>query len=87
MAKHDVGLEVGEIHALDRVDIKIHVRSDGEYLGSLHISRGSIDWVAGSSRKYGRYRISWEKFADWMETGISKPIGTSGRRAPRKRTR
>jgi hypothetical protein len=87
MPKHEVGLEIGEIHAVGRVDIKIHVRSDDEYLGSLQISRGTIDWVAGRSTKYGRYSVSWEKFADWMEDRAPKPIGTRGRRAPRKRPR
>jgi hypothetical protein len=67
MAKHEVGLQIDQLTFLGKVDIRIPVRSDGEYLGSLHISKGSLDWVAGRSTKYARYRISWEKFAEMME--------------------
>jgi hypothetical protein len=85
MAKHEVGLEIDQLTFLGKVDIRIHVRSDGEYLGSLHISKGSVDWVAGRSTKYGRYRVSWERFAEMMESRTPKPLTTRGRRAPRKR--
>jgi hypothetical protein len=85
MPKHEVGLQIDQLTFLGKVDIRIHVRSDDEYLGSLHISKGSLDWVAGRSTKYGRYRISWEKFAEMMESRTPKPIPTKGRRAPRKR--
>jgi hypothetical protein len=85
MAKHEVGLEIDQLTFLGKVDIRIHVRSDGEYLGSLHISKGSLDWVAGRSTKYGRYRVGWERFAEMMESLTAKPLTTTGRRAPRKR--
>ena len=85
MPKHEVGLQIDQLTFLGKVDIRIHVRSDDEYLGSLHISKGSIDWVAGRSTKYGRYRLGWERFAELMESGTAKPITTTGRRAPRKR--
>jgi hypothetical protein len=85
MPKHEVGLQIDQLTFLGKVDIRIHVRSDDEYLGSLHISKGSLDWVAGRSTKYGRYRISWERFAELMESRTPKPLTTKGRRAPRKR--
>ena len=85
MPKHEVGLQIDQLTFLGKVDIKIPVRSDGEYLGSLHISKGSLDWVAGRSTKYGRYRLSWERFAEMMEGGTARPLTTRGRRAPRKR--
>jgi hypothetical protein len=85
LPKHEVGLQIDQLTSIGKIDIKIPVRSDGEYLGSLHISKGSLDWVAGRSTKYARYSISWEKFAEMMEQRTPKPIATKGRRAPRKR--
>ncbi len=87
VAKHEVGLQIDQLTALGKIDIKIPVRSDDEYLGSLHISKGSIDWVAGRSTKYGRYSLSWESFAEMMEALPARPLTTKGRRAPRKRSR
>jgi hypothetical protein len=85
MPKHEVGLQIDQLTFLGKVDIRIHVRSDDEYLGSLHISKGSLDWIAGRSTKYGRYRAGWERFAEMMESLPAKPLTTTGRRAPRKR--
>jgi hypothetical protein len=85
MPKHEVGLQIDQLTSVGKVDIKIPVRSDGEYLGSLYISKGSLDWVADISTKYARYSISWEKFAEMMESRTPRPIATKGRRAPRKR--
>ena len=85
MPKHEVGLQIDQLTFLGKVDIRIHIRSDDEYLGSLHISKGSLDWIAGRSTKYGRYRAGWERFAEMMESLPAKPLTTTGRRAPRKR--
>jgi len=85
MPRHEVGLQIDQLTFLGKVDIRIHVRSDDEYLGSLHISKGSLDWIAGRSTKYGRYRAGWERFAEMMESLPPKPLTTTGRRAPRKR--
>jgi hypothetical protein len=85
MPKHEVGLQIDQLTSVGKVDIKIPVRSNGRYLGSLHISKGTLDWVTGRSTKYARYSISWETFAEMMEKRTPKPIATRGRRAPRKR--
>ena len=85
MPKHEVGLQIDQLTSVGKVDIKIPVRSDDEYLGSLHISKGSLDWVADRRTKYARYSISWEKFAEMMESRTPRPLATSGRRAPRRR--
>ena len=84
MPSHEVGLQVDGLRFLGKVDIKIPVRSDGKYLGSLHISKGSIDWVEDRSTVYARHSLSWEAFAKMMEQLPPKPLKTSGRRAPRK---
>jgi len=43
MPTHEVGLHIPANIWLAKLDIEIPVRSDGEYLGRLHISQGSVD--------------------------------------------
>jgi len=75
-----------QLTSIGRVDIKVPVRSNGKYLGSLHISRGSIDWVVGRATTYGHHSLSWEKFDELMRAEApEQPLKTPGRRAPRKR--
>jgi hypothetical protein len=86
VAKHEVGLEIAHTTSLGRVDIKIPVRSNGTYLGSLHISKGGIDWVVARTAKYGRYSLRWEAFDALMKEHVrERPLRTTGPRAPRKR--
>jgi hypothetical protein len=60
MAKHDIDLEI--LHGIEvaNTDIEVVVREDGEILGRVRISRGTIDWIPRS----GRYAKSmrWQKF-------------------------
>jgi hypothetical protein len=87
MPKHEVGLEIAHITSLGRVDIKIPVRSNGNYLGSLHISKGTIDWVVARTAKWGRYSLRWEDFDALMKEHVAeRPLTTTGSRAPRKRS-
>jgi hypothetical protein len=86
MAKHEVSLQINHLTSIGKIDITIPVRSNGRYLGSLEISKGSVDWVAGRAAKHGRYSVSCETFAElMMKDRTPKPIGKPGRRAPRKR--
>jgi len=87
MARHNVELEIGTPLDVGRVDFEIHIRSDDKYRGSVHVSKGTIDWVKGRRTRRGRYTATWEEFIEWMESGTPKEIGTTGRRAPRKKTR
>jgi hypothetical protein len=51
-------------------DITIEVREDNEKLGTLHISRGSIDWkprFGHSARK-----MRWSEFAKRMQPDTSR---------------
>jgi hypothetical protein len=48
-------------------DAEIEVRdTDGELLGRLLISRGSVDWVPAN--KQLRHRMNWKRFARMMES-------------------
>jgi len=76
MAKHEVSLQINHLTSIGKIDITIPVRSNGRYLGSLEISKGSVDWVTGRATKHGRYSVRWEKFAEMMmEDRTPKPIG------------
>jgi hypothetical protein len=87
MAKHEVGLEIPHVTSLGKVDIRIPVRSNGQYLGSVHISKGTIDWVVARTAKYGRYSLRWEDFDALMKKHVTeRPLTTTGTRAPRKRS-
>jgi hypothetical protein len=47
-------------------DVDIEVRgTDGELMGRLQISKGTVDWVPAN--KQLRRRMSWRKFAQLME--------------------
>lgn len=51
-------------------DITFDIYSDGKKLGSLTLSKGSIDWWP-KRRRSGK-RISWERFAAVMDDLASK---------------
>jgi hypothetical protein len=46
-------------------DVEIEVFSDGEKLGELHLSRGTIDWRPAHSPR--EIKLEWERFARLME--------------------
>jgi len=61
MAEHDLVLNAGRLNVTSK-DIEIVVRSRKSRLGTLKISKGSLDW----RDKYDQYSrvLSWEKFAE-----------------------
>jgi len=65
MAIHEISLKI--LHGIEIVntDIEVSVREDGDLLGRIRISRGSIDWIPAQKRSARRLR--WTKFADLME--------------------
>lgn len=65
MATHDISLKIPHGITVVNTDIEVTVREDGEVLGRVRISRGSIDWVPRSGKRAKTMR--WRKFADVME--------------------
>ena len=64
MAKHDVSFEVPR-RQLGRSDVSFRVRADGELLGTLTVSNGSIVWfLPGTS--YG-CKMGWARFNEMMQ--------------------
>ena len=66
MPTHDVSFEIPQKVVLSK-DIQFEIKSDGSKLGTLLISKGNIEWVPANNSVKKR-RLSWEKFADMMET-------------------
>ncbi|MGB2682597.1 MAG: hypothetical protein WBE39_14925 [Candidatus Competibacter sp.] len=64
MAKHDVSFVLPE-RALGKADAEFKVKKDGEVLGKLKISNGSVVWVT-KNNSYG-YLMSWSKFDKLMQ--------------------
>ena len=66
MAKHDVSFEIPAKFALAK-DVVFDIKSDGVKLGTLLISKGNVEWKP-SKAVTTKYRMSWEKFAQFMES-------------------
>jgi len=64
MPTHDLEMTV-PAQSIKNADATITVRADGEVLGRIKVSRGSIDWVPGHAVKW-QYRLTWEKFHELM---------------------
>jgi hypothetical protein len=64
MAEHRITVHPSRPLEVLSSDLVVEVSADGEKLGELRISRGSIDWVArGHQRAVSK---SWEAFAKLM---------------------
>jgi hypothetical protein len=59
-------LRVSRAMEVVNADAEIEVRgTDGELLGRLLVSRGSVDWAPAN--KQLRHRMRWRRFARLME--------------------
>ena len=70
MPRHDIAMHLPP-QGIKNLDVEIAVRSDDDLLGTLKISKGSIDWRPAKSTKYS-YEMRWEKFASVMESEGTK---------------
>jgi len=61
---HSVGLKIDHELPVGNVDLKIIVEQDGERLGQLKVSRGSIDWKPGKAKR--TWQLEWERFDQLM---------------------
>jgi len=73
MPSHETRLEIRHGITIVNTDVEIEVRSDRKLLGTLKISRGSIDWT--QSPKQIPKRLSWERFAELAEKHGRRPRG------------
>jgi hypothetical protein len=63
MPRHDIDIAIPPKIVLNS-DVRFVVRSDGEKLGELLVSRGSIAWVPGHSPN--AIHLQWERFDQVM---------------------
>ena len=64
MPAHEVTMNLSHPITVKNVDVEFEVRSDGELMGKVQISKGGIDWTPFKSHPR---TASWEQFAAWME--------------------
>jgi hypothetical protein len=57
---HDVEMSIPTTKVVLHADVVFEVRSDGEKLGELRISKGTIDWVPSNARV--PVQLTWEQF-------------------------
>jgi hypothetical protein len=60
MPEHTITVHPSKPLEVINSDLIIEVDSDGEKLGELRVSRGSIDWVPRAHQK--ALRLDWERF-------------------------
>lgn len=77
--EHDLTMKVSTPITLGNTDVEIAVRVDGNLLGTLKLSKGTIDWK-GKGR-HSEKKLSWGQFAELISAeGIATPKRT---RTPR----
>jgi hypothetical protein len=73
MAEHRILTRVPS-HEVINADLVVEVRHDGELLGELLVSRGTIDWRPKGHRQV--FELEWEQFDDLMrERGRKRSKG------------
>ena len=88
MAEHEVALSIPHEIEIGNTDVLFRITADGESLGTVRISRGTIDFIRRGART--RFQLPWGRFAELMEEhgrkNMRAAIPRAGRR-PRPRPR
>jgi len=63
MPRHDVEIAIPPKVVVNS-DVRFVIRSDGQKLGELLVSKGTVAWVPGHSRQ--AIHIVWEQFDELM---------------------
>ncbi len=64
MAQHEVTFTVPQ-RPLGKADVEFDIKRDGEALGRLKVSNGTIVWVP-KNKTYG-FKLGWGKFDELMQ--------------------
>jgi hypothetical protein len=64
MAQHEVKFTVPE-RPLGKADVEFSIKRDGESLGRLKVSNGTIVWVP-KNKTYG-FKLGWARFDEMMQ--------------------
>ena len=77
---HEVTLDIATKFVLHK-DVKLEVKSGGNKLGTLLISKGNVEWLPRGA-SVNKKRLTWAAFAKLIE-GEGKPTKVK-KRAPKK---
>jgi hypothetical protein len=72
VAQHDVTFTIPE-RALGKADLEFNVKRNGEMIGRLKVSNGSIVWVPKNAQL--GYKIGWVKFDALMQEHARREKG------------
>ena len=64
MPRHDVEMSIPTTKVILSADVIFEVRSDGEKLGELRVSKGTIDWAPANAKV--PVQRTWEQFDQLM---------------------
>ena len=66
---HSISVKIPKAVELESSDVVVVVKVDGEKLGTLTMSRGSIDWLPRGKKagKQSEVSLTWTEFAARME--------------------
>lgn len=64
MAKHNVDLNLPSI-ALGKVDLTLDIFANRRKMGTITISKGSIEWYPKKAKR--PYRLTWKQFDTTMK--------------------
>jgi hypothetical protein len=67
---HRVSLKIPSQIDVQNTDIELEVHSDEKKLGTLKISKGSIDWLP-ANHSVNHVAMSWEDFAALMNRHLT----------------
>ncbi|GAB6163513.1 hypothetical protein JCM12298_26730 [Desulfothermus naphthae] len=70
MPIHEIFMKIPSKTVLNK-DVEFHIYSDNEKLGTLRISKGSIEWKPKSHIK--GFHLEWEKFDALMRENGTQP--------------
>jgi hypothetical protein len=65
MPQHEIEMSL-PAQTVNNTDVEVSVWSDGNKLGSLKISKGTIDWMPSPNSKT-HFKMSWERFDEVMK--------------------
>lgn len=64
MAKHDISFTLPR-KTIKNADAEFAVRSDGKKLGTLKVSRGTVEWLPTNYQN--GFHLTWEQFDRLMQ--------------------
>ena len=76
MATHRLGLTIDKTIEVQNADVTISVERNGGLLGTLSISKGTIDWRRKHAKtgKSSEANLHWSEFATLMEATADKKV-------------